>query len=207
MTTQIQLPTGLPTNIKVAAADTSPEVAPKASHWRRNLIILGIIVLLLLGSYAFAWYNAASLSSDYLRDADSTYQAGKYLEALVGSENFDLATNKYVTKGGYLQVEKIWKDPYAWPIPGGVDRAEARIDEIINKRLTVDQAEQFVQANTGKKNAYFGVIYLRLGELYEKENDLKSAKEVYNTILDSFPGEPDLVTKAKDHLAKLGEKK
>jgi hypothetical protein len=198
MTTGIQLPVG------PATVETLSDLTPKVSHLRRNLIILGVILLLLVGSYAFAWYNAFSLSSDYLRDADSTYQSGKYLDALVGSENFDTVTNKYVTKGGYLQVEKIWKDPYAWPIPGGVDRAEARIDEIINKRLTVDQAEQFIQANTGKKNAYFGVIYLRLGELYEKENDTKSAKEIYTTVLDSFPGEPDLVAKAKEHLAKLG---
>jgi hypothetical protein len=198
MTTGIQLP------VSPATVETISALTPKVSHLRRNLIILGVILLLLIGSYAFAWYNAFSLSSDYLRDADSTYQAGKYLDALVGSENFDSVTNKYVTKGGYLQVEKIWKDPYAWPIPGGVDRAVSRIDEIINQRLTVDQAEQFIQANTGKKNAYFGVIYLRLGELYEKENDTKSAKEIYNTVLDSFPGEPDLVAKAKEHLAKLG---
>lgn len=207
MTTGIQLPIDRPNTAAPAPVETIPPVVSKVPHWRRNLIILGVILLLLVGSYVFAWYNAASLSSDYLRDADSTYQGGKYLEALVGSESFDPSINKYVTKGGYLQVEKIWKDPYAWPIPGGVDRAKARIDEIINKRLTVDQAEQFIQANTGKKNPYFGVIYLRLGELYEKENDIKSAKEVYNTILDSFPGEPDLVVKAKEHLAKLGEKK
>jgi hypothetical protein len=206
MTTGIQSPAGLPTAAGAEAVETIATPAQKVSHWRRNLIILGVIVLLLVGSYVYAWSNAAGLTSQYLSDADGTYQSGKYLDALVGSESFDPATNKYVTRGGYLQVEKIWKDPYAWPVPGGVDRAQARIDEIINRRLTVDQAEQFIEANTGKQNPYFGVIYLRLGELYEKENDTTSAKDVYKTIIDSFSTDPDLVAQAKDHLAKLGGK-
>lgn len=206
MTTGIQSPVGPPSVAATAALETRPALNTKVSHWRRNLIILGVIVLLLVATYIYAWSNAASLTSQYLSDADSTYQSGKYLDALVGSESFDPATNKYVTKGGYLQVEKIWKDPYAWPVPGGVDRAEARIDEIINRRLTVDTAEQFIEANTGKQNPYFGVIYLRLGELYEKEKDTNSAKDVYKTIIDSFSTDPELVAQAKDHLAKLGGK-
>src|SRR4051812_26353886 len=128
MTTGIQSPVGQPPVATPTAVETIPALDRKVSHWRRNLLILGVIVLLLIASYGYAWYNAASLSSDYLRDADGTYQAGKYLDALVGSESFDPSTNKYVTKGGYLQVEKIWKDPYAWPVPDGVDRAKARID-------------------------------------------------------------------------------
>src|SRR3954466_10476098 len=140
-------------------------VAPRPQRsWRRIAIVVGIIVLLIAATYAVAWYRASSLAQGYLRDADASYAAGKYLEALVGYEDFDSARNVYVTHGGYMQVEKIWADPYSWPRPTGVVRAQTRIDEIINQKITIPEAENFIQANTGKSNPYFGIIYLRLGE-------------------------------------------
>ena len=89
----------------------------------------------------------------------------------MGYQDFNPASNTYVTHGGYLQVERIWNGRYAWPVPAGVQRAPERANEIINQKLTIDQAVQFVQENTGKPNPYFGVIYLRLGELYQLKGD------------------------------------
>lgn len=189
-----------PPNPAIAAA------AQRSPAWRRPALIVGLVALAIALTYAYAWYNANRLSSQYISDADASYRSGKYLDALVGSESFDPARNEYVTKGGYLQVERIWQDSYAWPKPDGVDRASTRINEIINQRITIEEAEQFIQANTGKKNPYFGVIYLRLGELYEKEGDTTAAKEVYETVVDSFPEDGELVKKAKEHLAGLTKK-
>src|SRR5205085_5119747 len=103
---------------------------PGRRPWRRAAIVVGVVLLLIAVTYAFAWYRASSLAQSYLRDADASYAAGKYLEALVGYEEFDPARNAYVTRGGYMQVEKIWADPYSWPRPAGVERAQTRIDEI-----------------------------------------------------------------------------
>jgi len=161
------------------------------------------VIVLVGATYLLAWYEASSLARTYLGDADASYDAGKYLDALVGYEEFDPARNAYVAHGGYLQVERIWADEYAWPRPAGVERAQARIDEIINERMSVQEAEQFIQANTGKQNPYFGVIYLRLGELYEQEGDLVAAKDIYSSIAELFPGEDDLIARAGEHLARL----
>jgi len=196
MTTTIQAPP-----VPAAAA-----VARRSRNWGRPALIIAIILVAIAATYTYAWYNANTLSAQYLSDADASYQAGKYLDALVGSESFDKARNSYVTKGGYLQVEKIWSDSYSWPRSADYDKAKARTDEIINQRITLDQAEQFVEANTGKKNPYFGVIYLRLGELYEKDGDKKDAQDIYSSIPDLFAGESDLIAQAKDHLARLTAK-
>lgn len=177
--------------------------AARPRSWRRIALAAAAVLLLIAGTYAIAWYRASSLAQGYLSDADASYDAGKYLEALVGYDEFDAARNAYVTHGGYMQVEKIWADPYSWPRPAGVDRARARIDEIINQKITIQQAESFIQANTGKSNPYFGIIYLRLGELYEQDGDAASAKDIYSSIEELFPGEPDLIARAKDHLARL----
>ena len=179
----------------------APMARPRS--WGRIAIVVGVALLLIAGTYAFAWYSASSLSQGYLSDADTSYDAGKYLEALVGYDEFDSARNAYVTHGGYMQVEKIWADPYSWPRSEGAARAQARIDEIIGQRITIPEAENFIQANTGKANAYFGIIYLRLGELYEQDGDVASAKEIYSSIEELFAGEPELIARAKEHLARL----
>lgn len=170
---------------------------------RRILLGLGIVLLLFGGTFALAWYRANALATTFLADADRSYDQGKYIEALTGYEEFDQATNTYKTRGGYMKVAKIWADPNAWPRPAGLDRANARIDEILNQRMTIEDAEGFIQANTGKTNPYMGVVFLRLGELYEKEGDADSARGVYKEIPDLFPNEPDLIKRAKENLAKL----
>jgi hypothetical protein len=194
------------TTLQPSAAPVAATPAARPRSWRRVAIVAGLLLLLIAGTYAFAWYRAASLAQSYLGDADASYSAGKYLEALVGYEEFDTARNAYITHGGYMQVEKIWADPYSWPQPAGVERAQARIDEIINQKITIAEAEGFIQANTGKSNPYFGIIYLRLGELYEQDGDLAAAKEIYTSIEELFAGEQDLIARAQQHLARLESK-
>jgi tetratricopeptide (TPR) repeat protein len=191
------------TTLQPSAPAATVAPTPRRQSWRWIAIVVGIVLLLIAVTYAFAWYRASSLTQSYLRDADASYDSGKYLEALVGYEEFDPARNAYVTHGGYMQVEKIWADPYSWPRPAGVERAQTRIDEIINQKITIQEAENFIQANTGKSNPYFGIIYLRLGELYEQSGDVASAKDIYTSIEELFPGEQDLIARAKEHLARL----
>jgi tetratricopeptide (TPR) repeat protein len=163
-------------------------------------MLLGLVFAL---TYAFAWFNAYRLSARFIRDADESYTQGAYLEALVGSEKFDPQTNRNVKVGGYLDVEKIWSNRYSWPTPPLLERTRQRTQEIVNKRLTIEMAEEYIRANTGRPAAYFGEIYLRLGEIYEQEGDLISAREIYESIPELFPNRPDLIEKAMAHLERL----
>lgn len=172
---------------------------------RGILLGLAIVAVLFAGGYAAAWYRAAQLTATFIADADASYAAGRYIDALTGYEEFNQATNQYVTHGGYMQVTRIWADPNAWPRPASVERAQVRIDEILSRQLTIADAEGFIQANIGKQNPYQGAIYLRLGELYEQAGDHDSAQAIYSEIAELFPGEEELIAKAKEHLARLGD--
>ncbi len=173
---------------------------------RRVVLALAIVAALSAGTYTLAWYRAAQLGATFMADADRSYAAGKYIEALTGYDEFDTATNSHITRGGYMKVARIWADPQAWPRPAAAAQAQVHIDEILNQKLTIADAEGFIQANVGKPNPYMGTIYLRLGELYEQAGDRDSAKGVYSDIANLFPDEPELIARAKEHLAKLPSK-
>jgi tetratricopeptide (TPR) repeat protein len=188
----------------VAGSSEQAAAVGTGSHMVRRIALgLMVVVLLFASTYMFAWYQASRLATSFLADADASYAAGKYIEALTGYEEFDPATNKYITRGGYMKTTRIWADANAWPRPTNIDAAQVRINEILNQRLTVKDAEGFIQANTGKPNPYMGQIYLLLGELYERDGDSKGAKQIYGDIPDLFPDEPDLIAQAKERLAKL----
>ncbi len=187
-----------------AAAPGAAAASAGASRVRTYALVIVLVVLLFAATYAFAWSQAQSLSTQYLHDADGSYAAQKYPDALVGGQKFDATTNKYTDVGGYLQVQHIWASSYAWPQPAYLGYVQSRIDDIVNTKLTVDQAQQFVQENTGKQNPYLGIIYLRLGELYAQQGDAKDARDIFQAIPSSFPADQQLIQRAKQDLAKLG---
>jgi tetratricopeptide (TPR) repeat protein len=188
---------------RVAAEAQAPTASVGTRLARGIMLGLAIVVVLFAATYALAWWRANRLTATFMADANTSYSAGNYIESLTGYEEFDSATNRYVTHGGYMQVAKIWADPRAWPVPGSVVQAQARIDEILSQRLTIEEAESFIQANIGKQNPYMGTIYLRLGELYEQDGDIQSATGIYEEIEELFPGEAALIERAKAHLARL----
>jgi tetratricopeptide (TPR) repeat protein len=200
MAVTIQPPTG---QTIPEVAQPEAEIAPRPGSLRRTLLVLMLLGLVFALTYAFAWFNAYRLSARFIRDADESYAQGAYLEALVGSEEFDPQTNRNVKVGGYLDVEKIWSNRYSWPTPPLLERTRQRTQEIVNQRLTIEMAEEYIRANTGRPAAYFGEIYLRLGEIYEQEGDLISAREIYESIPELFPNRPDLIEKAMAHLERL----
>jgi len=191
---------------EVGAAEQAAAAGANRRLMRGILIGLALVLVLFAITYALAWFRAARLTTTFIADADASYDAGKYIEALTGYEDFDKATNQYVTHGGYIKAARIWSSPNAWPVPGSVAHAQQRIDEILNQRMTIEEAETFVQRNIGKQNPYLSTIYLRLGELYEQEGDLTSAKQIYSEFEELFPGEDELIARAKEHLSKLESK-
>lgn len=189
-----------------AAAVAQDEPAQAPSHLLRNTLIgLGVVAALFALTFALAWWDGARLSARYIADADQAYEAGDFLLALTGAEEFDPTTNEYVTRGGYMPAVRVWDHPFAQPRPPGVARAEQRIDEILQERLTVEQAESYVQANVGRPGPYLGMVYLRLGELYEQEGDTRSAADIYAEVPELFPNEPELVERARANLQRVGD--
>jgi tetratricopeptide (TPR) repeat protein len=175
------------------------------SHLMRGVLIgLTLVVVLFVSTYAFAWFQASRLTATFMADADTSYAAGNYLNALTGYEEFDQEANAYVSYGGYMKALNIWTSAYAWPKPDSMELARTRIDEVLQEHLTVTEAESFIQVNIGRQNPYLGTIYLRLGELYEAEGDIASARVVYDEIAELFPGQDDLIARAEEHLARLG---
>lgn len=200
MATQLQTPTTGPAEAVPQAAGEAEAVARFSG---RLILIVLIVALLFAGTYALAWFNAYRLTQRFAADAEAMYAQGEYLQALVGDQEFDPQTNRFRKIGGYLDVEKIWSTRYSWPAPPVASEARQRSDEIINQRLTIEQAEQYIQANIGRSAPYFGEIYLRLGELYEEEGDIVSARDIYESIPELFPGRTDLSELAEAHLERL----
>lgn len=194
------------TNLSAAQSAAAPVVvatARRARWWRTPLILLAVAAIF-VGTYFLAWWDSRRLTARYMADAGTSFEAGNYLEALAGYETFDEAANEYVRRGGYGDVERIWRHPRARPVPAMAAQAAERIDEIINTRLTIAEAEQFIQENIGRTNPYMGIVYLRLGELYEADGDLRAAEDIYSEIEELFPSETELIERANAHLARLG---
>ena len=168
---------------------------------RAALVVLFLIVL----TYGLAWYNAYNLTRTYLGDAAATFEEGDYVASLDGYEEFDETAQRDVFRGGYAQVVNIWNNPYALPKPAEVAVAQARIEEVINERLTLEDAERFVQRNSGRGHPYLGRIYLRMGELYEAEGDTRTAEDIYEEVIEFFPQEAALIERAQTHLDALAE--
>jgi len=181
----------------------TPTVPVPARGRSRTTILIVVAVLLFVGTYLFAWWDAYRLSSQYVDDADRSYDEGRYLDALVGYETFDEEEGEYVTRGGYLKIDRIWADRYARPVPDHVRHAQERIDDIINNRLTIEDAERFVQQNIGRNNPALGIIYLRLGEMYEEAGELRDAQDIYESIPDLFPSDDELKERARADLERL----
>jgi tetratricopeptide (TPR) repeat protein len=180
-----------------------PAVPRRLEKWRLPLIALAVVAVF-IATYVLAWWDAQRLTTTYTADANANFEAGNYLEALTGYEEFDEESNEFVHRGGYGDVARIWQGRYAQPVPASVAVAEARIDEIISERLTVEQAEQFVLRNIGRTNPYLGIVFLRLGELYEAEGDMISAEDIYREVLASFRNQPELIERANANLARIG---
>ena len=188
--------------INIAPSATPTPTAPRIVG-RRLFWLSGLLVAIVVFSYALAWLSAYRLSQGYLQDADSSYDSGEYLNALVGYREFDDQQQRYIDRGGYMEVERIWGDRYAQPVPPDVARARQRIDEIINERLAVGDAEAFVQQNIGRSNPYLALLYLRLGELYEADDRIGDATDIYSSFGDLFSNEVELAARAQQNLERL----
>ncbi len=105
--------TGVDTAPALAASESAAEQPARPQEGRAVLIGLALVAALFVATYAIAWFQAARLTTDFMADADASYAAGNYVEALTGYEEFDQAANRYVTYGGYMKALNIWADQRA----------------------------------------------------------------------------------------------
>ncbi|MCC6805112.1 MAG: hypothetical protein IT319_19690, partial [Anaerolineae bacterium] len=96
----------------VNVVPSAPQVTTPAASSRRGIAVFIALIVVLVASYALAWFSAYRLSQGYLQDADASYDRGEYLNALVGYKEYDQAQQRYVDRGGYMEVERIWADQY-----------------------------------------------------------------------------------------------
>ncbi|MFN7208855.1 MAG: hypothetical protein ACK4P1_00485 [Aggregatilineales bacterium] len=177
---------------------------PARSLGRRAALLLIGAVVLFLTTYVLAWLSAYNLAHAFWEQAEASYAEGRYMDALTGYRVFDEKQRRYITYGGFMHVENIWSDPAAFPVPPEFERAKQRIREILQKRLTIEDAEQYIAENIGRtSNPYLGIVYLRLGELYEAAGRLDEALEIYASVDEYFPEAHDLIAQAQAHLARL----
>lgn len=183
-----------------------PAEAPaKKLSGRRQWFIAGALVVIIFMTYILAWWDAYHLSSGYIKDADASFEDGRYLDALSGYEQYDNDKGDYVQHGGYIHVQRIWSNDYARPVPDLVQHADARIDEIIYDQLTIEDAELFIQENIGRSppHPYLGVVYLRLGELYQANGQWRDAMDIYEDVPYSFPDDSALIERAQHDIRRL----
>lgn len=170
---------------------------------RRLYLYLLIALLGVALTYTLAWYRASRLTERFLQEAASSYQAGRYLEALLGYETFDERRQRYVYHGGYIQIEAIWADPFAWPRHPGLEKVRLRILDTINQ-LSLAEAERFIQSHSGKGGPYLGWVFLRLARLYEEKGEVQSARELLEEVPELFSHEPEVIEEAKRLLERMG---
>lgn len=181
--------------------------SPVGSNPRRRTLVIGLsAALLFVVTYIVAWLSAYNLSQAYLVDADKSFADGEYMAALTGYDEFDDTLGRNIFRGGYQQVVNIWTNRYAQPVPESIASARSRIDEIINEKITIEEAEKFVQRNVGRSNPYLGRIFLRLGELYEADGDEDDAMDIYSEVAELFPREPELIARAQENIKRLEDR-
>jgi tetratricopeptide (TPR) repeat protein len=188
---------------QIPAEPTALVPGRAAGGWWRIPVALLILVAIFGLTYVIAWLDATRLTAGFMADANASFEEGNSLEALVGYRAYDPERGAYVVYGGYADVVRIWSHRNARPVPDEVALAQDRIEEIINDRLTLEQAESFVQRNIGQSNPYLGLIFLSLGELYEEEGDLRSAEDIYEEFPQLFPNQPEFIERANANLARL----
>lgn len=177
-------------------------------NWRKKpAIVILVIAILFAGNYACAWFNSYSLSRTYYRQAEASYRAGRYIEALMGYKDYDAAHGRRVFVGGYAQVVNIWEHPWALPRPAVYEEARAKVGEIIHQKFTREDAQLFLDRYLGRENPYLGEVMLRMAELYEEEGDDENALETYRLVISSFRTDRALVERAKERVAALEARK
>ncbi|PTM59644.1 hypothetical protein [Desmospora activa] len=169
---------------------------------KKGLLFTAAVIGLVGLIYAWVWVEVYQTSQFYYEMATDNYRKGDYGAALKGVET-ENANGETAFLGGYQQVIDAWDQPYAWPRPSFVEDARGMVDQIINEKLTIAEGEALFQAYFNRDNRYLGRIMLRVGELYEQQQDVDAAIETYEVVRQAFANDDGLIKTASQRLSAL----
>jgi len=170
----------------------------------KSIIITGIVILIVAVIYLQVWLQSYNQANMYYQQALKKYSAGDYISALKGEMVTTAKGNSF--SGGFQQVLETWQSPYAIPKPGIVKVASAQISDIINHKLTLDAGMQAFKTYYGLDNRFLGQIVVRMGDMYAAKGDDSNAKEMYNTAMQAFPLDKNLVAECNKKIKELKNK-
>jgi tetratricopeptide (TPR) repeat protein len=177
-------------------------------------IVLGIVILTVVYAVSESTAKKAVAELDVYSDrliaadkeapetAELVAEIEQFAEGksrFVGAEAYSLVANYHADKDDWVAAEAAWlkaaaKAPKDYLAPSALFNAAVAAEEQGNTSKAVDyytQAAEFQGIFGGKVRAYFAI-----GRLYEAENNITAALEMYQKITDDYPS---------DELAKLAQ--
>ncbi|WP_105614865.1 hypothetical protein [Vallitalea okinawensis] len=166
---------------------------------RLVLIILGFIIV----SYSWVWLQSYNRSKEYYEMAMSNFEKGDYIVAIKGKRVLKEDESGYIYQGGLQQALEIWDSPYAIPKPNIYLEAELQIDHIINEKIDLGMGKDAFKSYFQLDNRYLPEILIRVGELYEEQNEMNKAIEIYTIVKDAFVYDKAMVNEAIQKIEQL----
>jgi len=155
---------------------------------KKNIIIIGALLAVIIVTYAIAWGQMYITSKKYYNDAMKSYNETDYVYAIKGNKVAKEDESGYVFNSGFEQIVNIWNSPYALPKPKVYSDAQNMIDEIINRKIDIETAiEMFDRYFRMDNKGYLDEVLLRVADLYIQDNDMPKAKETLELIKEAFP--------------------
>ena len=175
----------------------------KKAKWK-HLIAPAVIAAVIAVAYAQVWYESYKRAETYYDEAMGKYAAGQYVSALKGERTLSPDGKNYVFSGGFQQVLETWEHPFALPKPAVFKRAQAKIDEMIEEKMSVSDGEQAFKQFFRLDNRFLDRILIRVRDRYAEQGQKRDALDVYQTVLDAFPMNEHAAAEAKRKIEALG---
>lgn len=170
---------------------------------RKPLLAVLVLALVVAVTYFVSWMQYYSRSQTYYRQAMANYDAGDYIGALKGKQVSTADGSGYAFQGGMQEVIDIWSSGYAFPKPAvyhqAVQMANTIIDQKIDAKTGLDAFQQYFKTD----NEFLPQILFKVAGELEQQNDIKDARDIYQTIKDAFPYDKASAAKAGQKLAAL----
>jgi tetratricopeptide (TPR) repeat protein len=169
---------------------------------KKWMIISSAVVIFVLVVYGWGWIQSYTMSERYFQQANANMKAGNYAIALKGTPSTNGDTDY---QGGYEQVVNMWSGPWSFPRPSIYWEAEHQIQDIIQNKLTISDAQDIIQTYLNLDNEYLPEIMLQIGDESLKNGDIDTAREAYNQVIQVFGEDTNAVKAATEQLKKLGK--
>ncbi|MEI6055725.1 MAG: hypothetical protein WCR55_06675 [Lentisphaerota bacterium] len=150
-------------------------------------LIALIAIIVLLVTYASAWFKLDSMAKGYYADAMRNYESGKIMAALKGEKVLSADSSEYIYHGGFEQVVDAFRSKFAFPKPQVYYLAESKIENILQKNITPEIGYAIYKKFFRLDNEYLGDILIRIGDIYHAKKNFPEALKAYNLAEESFP--------------------